>query len=108
MSKPMNADQSSFAELVENAKELVLVDFWAPWCGPCRMIAPTLDVIAEAYQGRVRVVKVNVDESPELATRFGIRSIPTLGYFKNGTAIAFMIGAVSRAAIEEKLNELLG
>ena len=104
---PIAVNQDTFADVIENAQGLALVDFWAPWCGPCRMIAPIVDEIAEAYQGQVVVAKVNVDETPEIASRFGIRSIPTLVYFKNGKPVDQVVGAVLRPTIENKLRQLM-
>ncbi|MGB9742290.1 MAG: thioredoxin [candidate division WOR-3 bacterium] len=85
----------------------VLVDFWAPWCGPCRMIAPVIERIAERYASRIRVGKVNVDENPGTAGRFGIMSIPTLIFFKNGKEVERIIGALPEAALSAKIDELL-
>lgn len=85
----------------------VLVDFWAVWCGPCRVLGPTVGEIASEYEGRAIVAKCNVDDCEDICDRFGIRNIPTLIYFKNGEAVARTSGLVSRADIEAKLNELL-
>jgi thioredoxin 1 len=81
----------------------VLVDFWAPWCGPCRMVSPLVDELAEELTGKLKVVKVNTDENQEIAVKYGIRSIPTLGIFKNGEIIDGVIGAVPKQTIKEKL-----
>jgi len=89
------------------AKQPVLIDFWATWCGPCRMLGPTVDEIASEYDGRVVVAKCNVDDCEDLAVRFGIRNIPTLMYFKGGEMVARSTGLVSKAEIEAKLNELI-
>jgi thioredoxin 1 len=82
----------------------VLVDFWAPWCGPCRAIAPSVDAIAEEYSGKAKVYKVNVDEQPEIASRYGVQSIPTLTIFKDGKVADQIVGSLPKAAIAEKLN----
>jgi thioredoxin 1 len=85
----------------------VLVDFWAVWCGPCRAIAPHVDAIAQEYEGRAKVVKVNVDEEPEIALRYGIQSIPTLLFFKDGKVQDMIVGVVPKQTIVQKLEALL-
>jgi thioredoxin 1 len=89
------------------ATPLLLVDFWAEWCGPCRMIAPLLDELAVEYAGRLTVGKVNVDENRQSATRFSVRSIPTLLFFRDGSRVDQLIGAQSKAAIKAKIDQLL-
>jgi thioredoxin 1 len=81
----------------------VLVDFWAPWCGPCRMVSPLVDELAEELTGKLKVVKVNTDENQEIAVKYGIRSIPTLGIFKDGNIVDGVIGAVPKQTIKDKL-----
>lgn len=97
---------ANFAEIL-SSRQPVLVDFWAAWCGPCRMLAPTVEDIANEYEGRVVVAKCNVDDADEFAAQCGIRNIPTLIYFKNGKAVDRTVGVVSKADIETKLNALL-
>lgn len=89
------------------AAKVVLADFWAPWCGPCRMLAPHLDAVAEKMAGEVAFIKINVDEAPALAKRFGVMSIPTLIVFQNGEEAARMVGARGRAEIEDAVREWL-
>jgi thioredoxin 1 len=97
--------QTSFKEEVIEAEEVVLVDFWAPWCGPCRMVGPILEEVARDYEGLAKVVKVNVDENPELSSQYNVMSIPTLIIFKNGQPVDGAIGALPKAAIEDKLEQ---
>ena len=84
-----------------------LVDFWAPWCGPCRMISPIIEELAEIFEGKANICKVNTDEQQELSQKFGVRSIPTIIFMKNGQTVDTMIGASSKEAFIEKINSLL-
>ena len=94
----------NFESVVLKGEKPVLVDFWATWCGPCRMIAPVVAQIAEEQEGAVKVGKVDVDEQPGLAARFGVMSIPTLMVFKDGEAVRTSVGAIPKASIEALLN----
>jgi len=85
----------------------VLVDFWAPWCGPCRMVGPVVEELAKEYKGKAKVGKLNTDDAPDIASRFGIRSIPTLLFFKNGAVVQQLVGAYPKGKISEKLESAL-
>lgn len=91
----------------EAKKGVSLVDFWAPWCGPCRMLAPVIDELAEEFDGKAKICKVNTDEQQDLAVEYGVRSIPTLLFFKDGEIKDQLIGAQSKQAIADKINSLL-
>ncbi|MGA0176910.1 MAG: thioredoxin [Chthoniobacterales bacterium] len=103
----LNLDDSNFDSEIKNGTTPILVDFWAPWCGPCRMIAPVLDKIADATAGKARVAKVNVDEAPGVAGRFNVSSIPTLLFFKNGEVQGQVVGLQSEADLTAQLNALM-
>ncbi|MFC3339310.1 thioredoxin TrxA [Paracandidimonas soli] len=98
---------TSFEADVLKAEGPVLVDYWAAWCGPCKMIAPLLDAAAAEHQGRVTIAKLNVDENPDTAAKFQVRGIPTLMLFKNGQVAATKVGALSRAQLNAFLEESL-
>jgi thioredoxin 1 len=106
MKTTIEINQANFERDVLQSKEPVLVDFWAEWCGPCKMLAPVLDEIATEQAGRVKVAKVNVDQNQELAARFNIQSIPTLLYFAGGEVRDQTVGAVSKRVIVSKLEKL--
>jgi thioredoxin 1 len=105
MAKYIELTKDNFESVVGNG--VTLVDFWAPWCGPCRMIAPVIEELAEDYDGKATIAKVNTDEQQELAVRFGIRSIPTILFFKNGEVVDQMIGAAPKNAFASKLDALI-
>ena len=98
--------EQTFDETLAQHQEVVMVDFWAEWCGPCRALAPALEALASESAGRVTLAKVNVDENPGLAARYGIRSIPTVLFVKQGKVADQVIGAVPKAKIKEKLDAL--
>jgi thioredoxin 1 len=100
---PLNLDDSNFSQTI-NKFPLLLVDFWAPWCGPCRMMSPLIDQIGKDYVGKLVVGKVNVDENPTVSRQFGISSIPTLILFKRGQALNKIIGSVSKNKIDEMVR----
>jgi thioredoxin 1 len=102
-----HVSDASFEADVLNSELPVLVDYWAAWCGPCKMIAPLLDEAATQYQGRVTIAKVNVDDNPETAAKFGVRGIPTLMLFKDGKAAATKVGALSKSQLDSFLDESL-
>jgi thioredoxin 1 len=106
MKSTIEINEANFERDVLQSKEPVLVDFWAEWCGPCKMLAPVLDEIATELAGRVKVAKVNVDQNQELAGRFGIQSIPTLLYFAGGEVRDQTVGAVGKRVIVSKLEKL--
>jgi len=103
----LEINDSSFKSEVSESQIPVLVDFWAPWCGPCKMVAPVLEEISKEYEGKVKVVKLNVDESPNTATEFGIRSIPTLIMFKDGKVFEQTIGVQSKENIKQMIDKSL-
>ncbi len=105
--KPVDVSDQSFQEEVLKSKTPVLVDFWAPWCGPCRMVAPVLDELAGTYEGKVKVAKVNVDENPDTASRYGVMSIPTLILFNNGAPQETMVGLQNKEALASLLDKNL-
>jgi thioredoxin 1 len=105
MSNIVPVTDANFEQEVEKHDGLAIVDFWATWCGPCRMIAPILDQLATEYAGKVKVTKLDVDANIKTSSRFNVRSIPTLLFFKDGRVVDQIIGAVQRPVIEGKLHQ---
>lgn len=101
--EPLDLDDSNFTQTI-NKFPLLLIDFWAPWCGPCRMMSPIIDQVGKEYIGKLVVGKVNVDENPNISSQFGISSIPTLILFKRGQAVNNIIGSVSKSRIDEMVR----
>jgi len=106
MGKYVELNESNFADIV--SKGVVLVDFWAVWCGPCQMIAPIIEELAEEYEGKAVIAKVNVDEARELSAHFEIRSIPTILFFKDGQPVDSLVGVVPKNILSQKLDALIG
>ena len=107
MSDVNEVKEADFKEIVLDSDVPVLVDFWAPWCGPCRMVAPVVEEIAQQYEGKVKVVKVNTDENAQIAGQYGIRSIPTLMVFKDGQKQDTVVGAVPKTTLSNTLEKHL-
>lgn len=107
MSTVVSITQDTFQTEVLKSNVPVLVDFWAPWCGPCRMVASVVDEVAQQYEGQLKVVKVNTDEQPGIASHYGIRSIPTLMVFMGGEKMEQMVGAVSKTTLSKAVEPFL-
>lgn len=105
--RPVDVTDGTFQREVTDWPGAVLVDCWAPWCGPCRMVAPVLDQLASEYAGRVKIAKLNVDENPMIASQYGIQSIPTMLFFKGGRMLDKAVGALPKGEIERRLHPLL-
>ncbi len=107
MSDELKLTQDNFQSEILQSSVPCLVDFWAPWCGPCLMMGPTIEKLASAYAGRAKVGKVNVDENSSLATQYGIRSIPSLLFFKGGEVVDVLVGVQPEEVLRQKLDQLL-
>ncbi|MDD5155712.1 MAG: thioredoxin [Candidatus Omnitrophica bacterium] len=104
---PIHLTDESFKKEVMESDLPALVDFWAPWCGPCRMVSPIIDELAKEYSKKLKVCKLNVDESPRVATQYGVMSIPTLIFFKNGKIMEQIVGALNKVELKRKIEENL-
>ena len=107
MAKPIEVTDATFEQEVLNASVPVLVDFWAIWCAPCRLIAPVVEELANEYEGKLKVAKLDVDHNPNTAVKYGIRSIPTLLIFKNGQVVDQIVGAVPKPYLVERLERVM-
>jgi thioredoxin len=107
MTAPITVDEATFETEVLNAEKPTLVDFWAPWCGPCRLVSPVVEAVGEAHADKIATAKVNTDENQQLAMRYSIFSIPTLIVFRDGREAARLVGYMPQAAMEERLHEFL-
>ena len=105
MSEVLHINDADFESVVVNSDIPVLLDFWAPWCGPCKMIAPVLDELAPEFAGKVKIVKMNVDDNQATPAQFGVRSIPTLLLIKNGQAVATQVGALPKTQLANFINQ---
>ena len=105
MGKYIEVTSANFEDTTKDG--VSMVDFWAPWCGPCRMIAPVIEELAADFEGKAKICKVNTDEEQDLAVKFGVRSIPTIIFMKNGEVVDTMVGASSKQAFADKINSLL-
>ncbi len=108
MAGTMQVSDADFGSEIEKHDGLAMVDFWAVWCGPCQIVAPAVEQLASEYAGRLKVAKLDVDQSPQTPARFGVRSIPSILFFKNGQHVDTIVGAVPKAQLTEKIEKHLG
>jgi len=107
MSKALHVTDAEFQEKVLEAPLPIVVDFWAPWCGPCRMVSPILEGLAEDYEGKFTLVKVNTDENPKYAIQYGVQGIPTMLFINNGQIVDRVVGAMPKPMIQQRVDNLL-
>jgi len=107
MSKPMEVSDAQFEQEILKSDQPVLVDFWAPWCGPCRMVGPIVEELAGEYDGRLKVAKVNTDQDQMTAGRLGIQGIPTLIFFRDGKEVDRVVGALPKPALKQRIDQVL-
>lgn len=107
MAKPRDVTDNDFEQEVLKAEKPVLVDFWAPWCGPCRMVAPVVEELADEYDGKVEFVKLNTDENPNVTVKYGVRSIPTLLVFKAGEPVGQIVGFRPKSDLQKRLDAVV-
>jgi thioredoxin 1 len=104
----LNFSDQSFKQEVLDNKGVTVVDFWAPWCGPCRVASPIIDELSKEYEGKVKIGKVNVDENSQIASQFGVMSLPSVLFFKNGQPVKSIVGAQSKENYKQEIEQILG
>jgi thioredoxin 1 len=108
MAGTVHVSDADFAQEIEQHEGLAMVDFWATWCGPCQIVAPTVEQLAQEYAGRVKVAKLDVDQSPQTAVKFRVRSIPSILFFKQGQLVDVVVGAVPKSHLTDRIEKHLG